>query len=85
VKGCRERNRNSAKLQGILDQRPEANVTSNDLIVIIPASPGSTLTRGGTDLWALDKPAMLLTALATLGANIRKLETPQRYRRSGTR
>ncbi len=51
-------------------------MTSNDLIVIIPGIAGSTLTRGGTDLWALDKPAMLLTALATLGANIRKLELP---------
>lgn len=50
-------------------------MASNDLIVIVPGITGSTLSRGGTDIWS-SRPATLLSALATLGANIRKLQLP---------
>ncbi len=52
-----------------------ATMASNDLIVIIPGITGSTLTRDGTEVWS-SRPASLLTALATFGKHIRKLQLP---------
>lgn len=52
-----------------------ATVASNDLIMIIPGITGSTLARDGTDIWS-SKPVTLLSALATLGSNFRKLQLP---------
>lgn len=50
-------------------------MASNDLIIVIPGITGSTLARDGTDIWS-SKPMTLLSALATLGSNIRKLQLP---------